>query len=126
MSFGPEIYQHLSNDAAVVALNADRISPLVRGKGSTHIVYNTLSETLPVNLDLSDGLKEATVQIDCWSGVYLTANVLADAVTNSLHKSAVLGNTPVNRIFRTDRKNTFAPDAEGYYRVMLIFSIYFN
>ena len=86
-----DIYNVLSNDAAIYAICGSRIYPKRMTQGATvpAIVY-TINDLTPVkSLSGESGLDSATVEISCWAPDYTTAHLLAASVRSAFVASGI-------------------------------------
>lgn len=98
MTFEADLKAHLQV-AAIGAVVADRIYPLIRPQGAVvpAITYQRLSGVPQTDLDGLDGsLFEIRCQIDCYSESFVTSRGLAELVRARLQTAAATFSAIVN------------------------------
>jgi hypothetical protein len=91
MSFEADLKSHLQGSAALVALIADRIFPVIREEGSAlpAVVYQVIANDPQPNLDAMDtSLRNIRVQLDCWSRAHSDLLTMFDAIRARMDTAA--------------------------------------
>ena len=91
MSFEADLKAHLQASAALVALVADRITPVIREEGAAvpAVSYQIVASDPMANLDSMDtALRNIRLQLDCWSRAHSDVVAMADAIRTRMDTAA--------------------------------------
>lgn len=91
MTFEAALVAHLKGDAAVVALVADRLYPMMRPHSTPTpaVTYQRVSGQRANSLaGFTSGLTQIRVQVDCWGATYEAAGELASAIAARMDTAA--------------------------------------
>ena len=86
MSIQSALYEHLKDDAGILAIVGDKVYPVVAGPDDSlpYITYQLISRQHEHDLGAASGLARTRIQVNCWESTAALAETLADTVRDSL------------------------------------------
>jgi hypothetical protein len=124
LSFEADLKSHLSGSGGLVALVADRITPVLAKEGSAvpRVTYTLIANDPQSNLDGMDSqLREIHVQIDCWALTYSEVLSMFDAIRTRMDTAA----STFKSVALPSVGDDYEPDTR-LYRRMLEFVCWFR
>jgi len=89
MSIETTLYATINDDAAVTALVADRIYPMIApdGAATPYVTYQVIATEAHNIINGAPGTERKVIQVNCISNTYANAKAIAEAVKAAINSS---------------------------------------